>query len=131
MGSGLTGNRIGYIVPIGRRKFFQNTGTRKNTSAALYSFDPVNTNEYYERDVFNEPVIRTQMKHILFATLLFNEVRCTDSTMVFICDSPNARRYHLKGDCRGLGDCSRRIIKTTLDSAKSANRTLCGWEKPQ
>jgi len=69
------------------------------------------------------------MKTILIVTLLFNGLKCTDSTIVFICDSPAARRYHLRADCRGLTDCNRRIIKTTLEEAKANHRTLCNWEK--
>jgi hypothetical protein len=39
------------------------------------------------------------MKSLLFAILLFNGVRCAPTT-VYICDSLNATRYHLKANCR-------------------------------
>ena len=68
------------------------------------------------------------MKFLLFAVLLFNSVLCTPTT-VYICDSPNATRYHLTENCRGLRNCSRRIISVTLEKAKSMNLTLCKWER--
>ena len=68
------------------------------------------------------------MKFLFSAFLLFNSVRCTTTT-VYICDSPNAIRYHYKVNCRGLSNCSRRIIKTTLEEARKSNKTLCHWEK--
>jgi len=70
------------------------------------------------------------MKSLLFSLLLLNGFSCTTATtMVYICDSPNARRYHYKEDCRGLSNCNHRILKVTLEEAKEKNLTLCHWEK--
>ena len=68
------------------------------------------------------------MKLLLFAVLFFNSIKCTTTT-VYVCDSPHAVKYHYKPDCRGLSNCNFRIIKTTLDSARESNKTLCKWEK--
>lgn len=68
------------------------------------------------------------MRPLLLAILLFNGVRCTPTT-VYICDSPNAIRYHLTQNCKGLRNCSHRIVTVALDKAKSMNLTLCKWER--
>ena len=68
------------------------------------------------------------MKSMLLALLLFNGVRCAPIT-VYICDSPNATRYHLNAHCRGLSNCSRRILTVTLEKAQRMHLTLCKWEK--
>jgi hypothetical protein len=35
----------------------------------------------------------------------------------------------LNAHCRGLSNCSRRIVKTTIENAKRSGKTLCGYEK--
>ena len=47
---------------------------------------------------------------------------------VYVCDSSNAKKYHLKEHCRGLSNCTYRTIKITLEKAKKEGKTLCGWE---
>ncbi len=69
------------------------------------------------------------MKRFLPLLLLFVLNGCTSSTNVYVCDSQNARKYHLKADCRGLSNCSHRIVKVTLEEAKESGKTLCNWEK--
>jgi len=61
--------------------------------------------------------------------LLFRETRCADTTTVYVCDSPGAKKYHYRADCRGLSNCSHRIVKMTVDEAKKRGKTRCGWEK--
>jgi 5-bromo-4-chloroindolyl phosphate hydrolysis protein len=51
------------------------------------------------------------------------------STTVYICGSGKTNKYHLKSNCRGLSNCSYKIIKTTLEKATKDKKTLCGWEK--
>jgi hypothetical protein len=48
---------------------------------------------------------------------------------VYICDSPNATRFHLKKECNGLDKCTHEIKSVTAETAKSRGLTLCGWEK--
>ncbi|MFB9843999.1 hypothetical protein [Mucilaginibacter ginsenosidivorans] len=48
---------------------------------------------------------------------------------VYVCDSPGAKKYHLRADCRGLGNCQHRVVKITPAEAKKRGKTLCGWEK--
>ena len=67
------------------------------------------------------------MKSFLFGLLFLGSVRCAPTT-VYVCDSPNAIRYHLTPKCRGLSNCSHRIIKMTLEDAKKSGKTLCHWE---
>ncbi len=68
------------------------------------------------------------MKSLLLAFLLLCNVDCTTTT-VYVCDSPNATRYHLREHCRGLSNCHYHIIKMTLEKAKAKNLTLCKWEQ--
>jgi hypothetical protein len=68
------------------------------------------------------------MKSLLLVLLFFGSVRCAPNT-VYICDSPNSIRYHLAQNCRGLSNCSHRIVKVSLEDAKKRNLTLCHWEK--
>ena len=57
-----------------------------------------------------------------------NFANCTTKT-VYLCDSKTAYKYHYRGNCRGLNNCRHQIIKTDLETAIKAGRTLCGWEK--
>lgn len=68
------------------------------------------------------------MKTLLLTLLLFNVVRCTPTT-VYVCDSPNAYRYHLTKNCRGLSNCSHRILAISIEEAEKENKTLCKWER--
>lgn len=66
------------------------------------------------------------MKPLLILLLL---ITYQTSTTVYICNSDKATKYHLKENCRGLSNCSYKIVKTTLEKAKKDKKTLCGWEK--
>jgi len=68
------------------------------------------------------------MKPVLLLLLLLTNPGCADQT-VYVCDSRNALRYHLKDNCRGLRNCTYRVLKITLDEAKREGKTLCKWEK--
>lgn len=70
-----------------------------------------------------------KMKAILLFFLLFANTHCSDSTTVYVCSSKYTRRYHLNAHCRGLSNCSRKIVKTTIENAKRSGKTLCGYEK--
>ncbi|KQR72326.1 hypothetical protein [Pedobacter sp. Leaf176] len=48
---------------------------------------------------------------------------------VYICNNGKTTKYHLKEACRGLSNCSYKIVKTTLEKATKDKKTLCGWEK--
>lgn len=69
------------------------------------------------------------MKALLLAVLLFSSAQCARSKMVYVCDSSNAYRYHLKANCIGLRNCSRRIIAISLEQARRENKSLCKWER--
>jgi hypothetical protein len=66
---------------------------------------------------------------LLLFFLLFSENNYTDSTKVYICNSPGSKKYHLKENCKGLSTCQHRIVKITLEQAKKRSKTLCAWEK--
>lgn len=68
------------------------------------------------------------MKIGLLIWLLFTNMGCSDPAMVYVCDSRNALRYHLKEHCRGLNNCTYRVIKVSLAEAKKEGKTLCHWE---
>jgi 5-bromo-4-chloroindolyl phosphate hydrolysis protein len=68
------------------------------------------------------------MKTLVLFVLLMN-IECNDVTTVYVCDSQHATRYHYKSTCRGLRNCSYRIVKIRLEEAKKQGKTLCGWEK--
>lgn len=72
---------------------------------------------------------------ILLGFLLINNISCKVNTIrykdpdtVYICVSKYAKRYHYSQDCRGLKNCSHKIIKTTLTIAKSKGLTVCLFE---
>jgi 5-bromo-4-chloroindolyl phosphate hydrolysis protein len=67
------------------------------------------------------------MRIFLISILFLTTVSCWEST-VYVCDSRNAKRYHLKENCRGLSNCSYQIIEISLDKAKKDGKTLCHWE---
>lgn len=46
-------------------------------------------------------------------------------TYVYICTGPSATKYHCKPDCRGLGNCSKDVIKVIEAYAKDKGRTKC------
>lgn len=47
---------------------------------------------------------------------------------VYICNSKNAKKYHLTENCQGLRNCKSETIKITLAKAKDQGKTLCGFE---
>jgi hypothetical protein len=73
------------------------------------------------------------MKTLLLLFLLFGDSKHTitpdTATIVYICDSPHAKRYHLSKNCKGLSTCQHQIRKITLPQAQKKGKTLCGWEK--
>lgn len=69
------------------------------------------------------------MNALLFLALFTINLVSNGDKNVYICNSKGAKKYHLTSTCRGLSNCQSKIIKTTLQVAKSKKRTLCGWEK--
>jgi hypothetical protein len=68
------------------------------------------------------------MRILLLTFMLFAIYGCTDTTTVYLCNSPYGKKYHLKANCRGLSNCSHRVIKTTLGQAEKLGKTRCGDE---
>lgn len=53
----------------------------------------------------------------------------TDS--VYICTGQYSKKYHKKEDCKGLENCSQKVVRITEDSAKAIGRTSCNWCNPK
>jgi hypothetical protein len=52
-----------------------------------------------------------------------------EQSVVYICDSTGATKYHLSSDCRGLNACDHKVIKVTKQEAyDKGKKELCGWE---
>jgi hypothetical protein len=66
---------------------------------------------------------------LLLVYLLAGNACSSDSKVVYLCDSKSSKKYHLKEHCRGLSNCSHKVIKVTLEEAKKRGKTLCGYEK--
>ncbi len=49
-------------------------------------------------------------------------------TDVYVCNSPGARKFHYSSGCRGLRNCTYKVIKKTKKQAEKEGKTLCGWE---
>jgi hypothetical protein len=58
-----------------------------------------------------------------------NMITCKETTTVYICNSPGAKKYHNTSDCRGLSNCTYKIVKVDIEKAKKDGKILCGWEK--
>ncbi|ESU26976.1 hypothetical protein FLJC2902T_23170 [Flavobacterium limnosediminis JC2902] len=65
------------------------------------------------------------MKKVI-ALLLFSSLTSFSSSDVYICVSPNAKKYHYKENC--LSNCKHEIKKVTKSSALDKGLELCGWE---
>ncbi|MFD2584937.1 hypothetical protein ACFSR6_20740 [Pedobacter vanadiisoli] len=69
------------------------------------------------------------MKTLSLILFFLANITCKDSTTVYICNSPGAKKYHNSPKCRGLSNCTYRIISIDIEKAKKDGKTLCGWEK--
>lgn len=69
------------------------------------------------------------MKKLLAVFCLFTLTSyVSPATYVYLCDSTGGKKYHFTESCRGLNACTHRIIKVTLEEAKSKGKSICGWE---
>jgi hypothetical protein len=68
------------------------------------------------------------MKILFLLIALSAHMQTMPKDSVYICDSPSAKKYHLKNDCRGLSRCTHRIIEITLEDAKKRKFELCKFE---
>ena len=69
------------------------------------------------------------MKTLSLLLFFFTNITCKENTTVYICNSGNAKKYHYTSSCRGLSNCTYKIIKVEIEKAKKDGKTLCGWEK--
>lgn len=69
------------------------------------------------------------MKYLIFLTFAFVfNFTLPKTDDVYICDSSGGKKYHYTKICRGLSNCKHEIKKMSLQKAKNAGKTLCGWE---
>ena len=65
------------------------------------------------------------MKALLIAAMLFNGSICNEApSYVYICQSPNAKKYHYREHCPGLNNCKHKIVRITKESAEDNGKTL-------
>lgn len=69
------------------------------------------------------------MKPLSIFLLFVSGIICKAPDTVYLCNSGNAKKYHLNAKCRGLSNCQYKIIQSSLEKAKKDGKTLCGWEK--
>ena len=58
------------------------------------------------------------MRTLFLLITLVVHIHTAPKSGVYICDSPTAKKYHLRNDCRGLSRCTHRIIEITLEEAR-------------
>ena len=69
------------------------------------------------------------MTTILFLVrIFFSTVIPAGTTDVYICNNKQTDKYHYSSTCRGLSNCQFKIVKISVQSAKSKKMTLCAWE---
>jgi hypothetical protein len=68
------------------------------------------------------------MKTLVLLITLLAHVQTAPKSSVYICDSPSAKKYHLRNDCHGLSKCTHRIIEITLGEARKRKFELCKFE---
>lgn len=61
---------------------------------------------------------------ISFFSLTENSVS-NQTSDVYICVSPNAKKYHFSKSCRGLQKCTHTISKVTKSEAVNKGYTVC------
>ncbi len=50
---------------------------------------------------------------------------CGDEPQVYICSGGSTKRYHQTDRCRGLGSCSKEIMKVDKSVAEGKDLTPC------
>ena len=69
----------------------------------------------------NHPAIVVQ-QHPTDAVLL------AKGTVVYVCDSKYAKKYHYSSNCRGLNACKHEIVKMSKSTAEDRGLSLCSWD---
>ena len=69
----------------------------------------------------------------LYAILAFALTTQSDvkSDSVYVCNSSNAKKYHLRDHCRGLSSCTHKIVKISLEEAKKKGKDESGIEEAE
>lgn len=56
-------------------------------------------------------------------------IQSEKSTMVWICNSTNTKRYHANKSCGGLKRCKHEIVRKSIAEAEAVGLTLCNMSK--
>jgi hypothetical protein len=67
-----------------------------------------------------------KLQFLLFLPFLYSS---STESVVYICNSKNATKFHFNKFCRGLSTCKKETKTVTLKEAKERGFTLCGWEE--
>lgn len=67
------------------------------------------------------------MKFLLLLIIFFT-ANLQNHKTIYLCDNGKTKKYHLSKQCRGLRNCSYKILKMNLDKAQKTGYSLCGWE---
>jgi hypothetical protein len=68
------------------------------------------------------------MKTLLILYVTLNVAFTLAPNDVYICSNKTTDKYHYSSTCRGLSNCQFKILKLSLQKAKSKGMTLCAWE---
>lgn len=49
-------------------------------------------------------------------------------TMVFVCKSSGAKKYHLDQNCHGLKRCKHEVVEMKVKDAENIGLGMCGYE---
>ncbi|MBC8644266.1 hypothetical protein [Flavobacterium lindanitolerans] len=66
---------------------------------------------------------------LVLLSILFIQATTSKRKEVYICNSPNGKRFHYTESCEGLQNCTYKIEKITLREAQKAGKTRCGYER--
>lgn len=66
---------------------------------------------------------------ILLSLLAFGGQYTNQSSSVYICVSPTAKKYHFSKNCRGIQKCTHEIKEVTKSDAINKGYTVCLIEK--
>lgn len=71
------------------------------------------------------------MKLLVLASLLalIGRSELPKNKEVYICSSPNGKKFHYSESCKGLQTCTYNIEKVMLADAKKAGKKRCGYER--
>ena len=66
---------------------------------------------------------------IVFLSSADTLINHPENKKVYICDSANSKKHHLKSNCKGMEKYESDVVKITQEEAVEKGKTeLCGYE---